>query len=60
MKPIRKAQEGRQSLIDGSNLLLRELTKYATDPPLVDGSQMVDQGERPLGKATLAGRKGRI
>ncbi len=43
MKPAAKAQEGRQTLIDGSHLFPGKLAKYAPDPPLVDESQMVDQ-----------------
>jgi len=60
MKPIAKAQVDRQSLIDGSHLFRSKLTKYAPDPPLVDGSQMVDQCEGLSGEAALAGREGRI
>jgi hypothetical protein len=60
MKPVAQAQEDRQSLIDGSHLFLSKFAKYAPDPPLVDGSQMVDQREGLLGKAALAWREGRI
>ena len=60
MKPVGKAQENRQSLIDRSHLFLGKFTKYAPDPPLVNGSQMVDQCKGLLGEAAPAGREGRI
>lgn len=36
MRTVAKAQEDRQSLIDGCHLLSSEFAKYAPDPPLVD------------------------
>jgi hypothetical protein len=36
MKPVAKAQEDRQSFIDGSHLFPIKFAIYAPDPPLVD------------------------
>jgi len=36
MKPVAKAEEDRQPLIDGRHLFLRKLAQYAPDTPLVD------------------------
>jgi hypothetical protein len=36
LKPIAQPEEDRQSLINGVDLLLRELTEHAPDPSLVD------------------------
>src|ERR1035437_2801137 len=58
--PATKTQEQRQSLIDGCDLFARKVTEYAANPALVDGSEMVDQREGPLGEAAPAWRQGRI
>jgi hypothetical protein len=42
-QPISKSQEDRQFLIDGCHLFPSEFAKYAPDPPLIDGSQMVNR-----------------
>jgi hypothetical protein len=60
MKPIAKAQEERQAVIDGSHLFASKLAEYAPDPPLVDGSQMVNQCEGFLGEAAITRHEGRI
>ena len=39
------------------NLCLRQFTIHPPDPPLVDGSQMVNQSEGSLSEATRAGCK---
>jgi hypothetical protein len=36
MKPAAKAEEGRQSLIDGTYLFPCQFTEDAPDPPFVD------------------------
>lgn len=36
MKPVAKAEEDRQSLIDGSDLVSRKFAEYAPDPSFVD------------------------
>jgi hypothetical protein len=36
LKPVAKAEEDRQPLIDGSDLLPRKFTEYSPDPPLID------------------------
>jgi hypothetical protein len=36
MKPVAKAEEERQSVIDGSHLALRKVAENAPDPPLID------------------------
>lgn len=38
MEAVAKAEEERQSLINGSHLTLRKVTEKAPDPPLVDRS----------------------
>src|ERR1019366_1715801 len=60
MKPVAKAEEDRQSLIDGSYLFPRKFTEDAPDPPFVDRPQLVDQREGLLGETALARREGRI
>lgn len=40
-----QAQEQCQTLIEGDDLLPRQLSEHAPDPPLVKRSQMVDQRE---------------
>jgi hypothetical protein len=57
---VAETEEGRESLIDGGNLSGREAAEDALDAALVDGSQLVDQSEGPLGEAARAGSKGRI
>ena len=59
-KPIAKAKEDREPLINGANLILAKFTEYAADPPLIDRSQMIDQREGLLDDSALTGRKGRI
>ena len=58
--PATKTQEQRQPLIDGRDLFPRKVAEYATNPALVDGSEMVDQREGLSGKAAPAWRQGRI
>ena len=60
MQLVAKAEEDRQPLIDSGHLFPRKFPEHAPDPPLVDGSQMVNQREGPLGEAAMAGRQGRI
>jgi hypothetical protein len=59
MRTVAEAEKDHQSFIDGGHLFPGKLAKYATDPPLVDGSQMVDQGEGLLREAALAPMWGR-
>ncbi len=49
MKPVAKAEEDRQPLVDSSDLFPLKFTEHAPDPPLIDRSQMVDQREGLLG-----------
>jgi len=60
VEPATEAKEGCQPLIDGGHLFRRQLAKHAPDPPLVDGSQLVDRREGLLGETALARREGRI
>lgn len=44
-KPVFEAEKGRQALIDGKDLTGRQFAEHAADPPLVDGSKVIDQRE---------------
>src|ERR1022692_1903889 len=55
-----EAEQEQQSLSDGGHLFARKFAKHAPDPPLVDGSQLVDQREGLLGETALAGCEGWI
>ena len=60
MKPITDAEEECQTLINGGDLLRRQFSVHAPDPPLVHRSQVIDQRERPFCEAALTGRNWRI
>src|ERR1017187_3367839 len=60
MKPVANAEEGHQPLIDRRHLWARQLPEHAPDPPLIDGSQMIDQREGLPGESALARRQRRI
>ena len=52
MRAVAQTEKYGQSLINGGHLFSGKLAKDAADPPLVDGSQMVNQGVGFLGEAT--------
>jgi hypothetical protein len=60
MKPVAEAEEDRQPLIDRGDFFPRKFAEHATDPPLVNRSQVVDQREGPLREAALTRRQRRI
>jgi hypothetical protein len=48
MKPVAKAEEDRQPLIDRGDFFTRKFAEHAPYPTLVNRSQVVDQREGPL------------
>jgi hypothetical protein len=44
-KPVFEAEKDRQPLIDRKDLAGRQFAEHAADPPLVDGSKLIDERE---------------
>ena len=60
LKPYTETEEGHQPFINRGDLFPRDFAEHAPDSALVDGSQVVDQRERPFREAALPRREFRI
>jgi hypothetical protein len=57
MQRVAEAEENCQPFIHRSDLGARKFAEHTPDPPLIDGSKMIDKREMILREAGLSGRK---